>query len=44
MSLSDSAQEILETLWLRREEGESPTLLSALEKSPAFDELSQMGM
>jgi len=43
MSLSDNAQEILETLWLRREEGESPTLLSALEKSPAFDELSQMG-
>jgi len=44
MSLSDSAQEILETLWLRKEEGEAPTLLSALQKSPAFDELSQMGI
>jgi len=43
MSLSDNAQEILETLWLRKEEGEPPTLLSALQKAPAFDELSQMG-
>jgi len=43
MSLSDNAEEILETLWLRTEEGEEPSLLSALEKAPAFAELSQMG-
>ena len=40
--LSDSAQEILETLWLQRE-GEAPAPLSALETAPAFNELSQLG-
>ncbi len=42
MLLSEEAQEILETLWLQKE-GEEPAPVSALEKAPAFDELSQMG-
>ncbi|HEY3396853.1 MAG TPA: metal-dependent transcriptional regulator [Armatimonadota bacterium] len=40
--LSDRAQEILETLWLQHE-GEAPVPLSALEKTKAFNELSQLG-
>jgi DtxR family Mn-dependent transcriptional regulator len=41
--LSNAAQEILETLWLQKEEGESPAPSEALTRSPAFDELSQLG-
>ncbi|MGD8241038.1 MAG: metal-dependent transcriptional regulator [Armatimonadota bacterium] len=42
MLLSEKAQEILETLWLQRE-GQGPVPLSALENTPGFEELSQMG-
>lgn len=41
--ISNAAQEILETLWLQREEGESPAPPDTLTRSAAFDELSQMG-
>ncbi len=37
MSLSENAQEILETLWLRAEEQGGPALLSALEKAVGFN-------
>lgn len=43
MSLSDAAQEILETLWLEHEENQPPASVEAMQKSPAFDELSQLG-
>lgn len=42
MTLSDPAEEILETLWLESE-GEAPAPLASLEKSPGFDELTQLG-
>lgn len=41
--ISNPAQEILETLWLQREEGEASSCSESLTRSPAFDELSQMG-
>jgi DtxR family Mn-dependent transcriptional regulator len=42
VQVSHAAQELLETLWLERE-GEAPVPLSALEDSPAFRELLQLG-
>ncbi len=41
--LSNAAQEALETLWLQKQEGETPVSARTLERSPAFDELVQMG-
>ena len=42
MRLSEPVQELLETLWEQSEEG-STVALPELERTPGFEELSQMG-